>query len=243
MVCNVFTTSEGAIHMHARQNFYSIKGANHALCALLKILFVLFSPPVAQIAFLVKLCALVVKTVRHFVTNHHTYSSIIDGIIAICCEERRLENTSRETNLVGCGIIISVDSLRRHSPFIAIHGFIDLALHFVVVGKGSSALQIFIERKRLVDVKSIITAPFVGITDFDIETIEFVLRLSLCGSSHPLLFLDAFAKCHLKVLHQLKHTLFRLFGEIAFHIHFADCHAQHTFHSAHCTFPSRTVLF
>ena len=145
MVCNVFTTSEGAIHMHARQNFYSIKGANHALCALLKVLFVLFSPPVAQITFLVKLCALVVKTVRHFVTNHHTDSSIIDSIIAISSEERRLENASRETNLVGCGIIISVDSLRCHSPFIAIHGFIHLALHFVVVGKGSSALQIFIE--------------------------------------------------------------------------------------------------
>ena len=103
-------------------------------------------------------------------------------------------------------------------------------------------MEVLIERERLINVQAIITAPFIGITDFDVETIEFFVSLCLCGCAHPGLLINTLTESHLKVLHKMKHTLLGRFREIAFHIHLSHSHAQNAFHCANGTLPTRTIL-
>ena len=56
----------------------------------LEVLLVSLSPPVVHIASSVKLATLIVKAVRHLMTDDHTDSTIVDSVISVDVKEWRL---------------------------------------------------------------------------------------------------------------------------------------------------------
>ena len=54
-------------------------------------------------------------------TDNHTDSTIVEGIVCLWVEEWILEYSGRETNLVGRRVVVSIHRLRCHVPLVAIH--------------------------------------------------------------------------------------------------------------------------
>ena len=90
---------------------------------------------------LVELTSLVVESVSHLMSDNHTDSTVVYGIIRIEIEERRLENACGEADLVCCGIVVCIDSLRTHVPAGAVDGL-------TVVGK----IIFLIEEDSILDI-------------------------------------------------------------------------------------------
>ena len=61
----------------------------------------------------------------HFMSNHRADAAVIDCVVSIGVEERRLQNSGRENDLVHLRIVIRVHSRRSHSPFRPIDRFAD----------------------------------------------------------------------------------------------------------------------
>ena len=228
--------------MQAGQDFNSIEEANHAFGTCLKIGLILRRPPVAKIPFFVKLAALVVEAMRHFVADYDTDSTIVGGIVGSGIEERRLQDAGGEANFVGCGVVVGVNGLRSHVPFVAIDGLVDAARDFVGVIELGGATQILKEGEFFVNFQSVVVAPLIGITDLDAKSVELLVGLLFCGGTHPSLLINALTKGFLQVAHELKHALLGAFGKIALNIHFADGHSHHVCHCTYGTLPTRTVL-
>ena len=89
---------------------------NQDIGTLRKTLSVILSPPVLQVTILIVITALVIKSVRHLVSNHHANSAVVNSVVGLRIEERRLQDSCREADLVCRGVIISVNRLRRHQP-------------------------------------------------------------------------------------------------------------------------------
>ena len=56
-------------------------------------------------------------------TNHHTNGTIVEGVVCVHIKEWILQNTCREADLVGGRIIVCVDGLWSHEPFVFIYWF------------------------------------------------------------------------------------------------------------------------
>ena len=62
---------------------------------------------------------------RHLVADYAADTAVVNSLVYVRVEERRLEDGCREADLVGGRIVISVDSLRSHVPF----GLVDRLVH------------------------------------------------------------------------------------------------------------------
>jgi hypothetical protein len=71
-------------------------------------LVIFFGPPVFDITFLIVLRALIVKGMRHFMTNDHADTAVVDGVICRKIKVRILQDTRGENHLV-----LMVDYNRR----------------------------------------------------------------------------------------------------------------------------------
>ena len=70
-------------------------------------------------------------------SDHRADAAVIDCVVGIGVEERRLQNSSRENNLIHVRVVIGIHRRRCHSPFGAIHwlaDFLELAINFKVLG-------------------------------------------------------------------------------------------------------------
>ena len=105
------------------QNLNRAELVRKNLCLRLELGVIISCPPPGHVTLAVKQTTLVVETMGHLVTDHDTDATIVDSVVSIRVEERRLENSGREADLVGAWIVISVDSLRRHSPLGPVGGF------------------------------------------------------------------------------------------------------------------------
>ena len=100
MVSQVFAQCQFTVSLQARQYFNLVEEIHHHLCAFLETVGITRSPPVGQVSVFVELTALVVESMRHFVTDYYTDGTIVGGIVSFHVEERRLKNSSRETDFV-----------------------------------------------------------------------------------------------------------------------------------------------
>ena len=151
MVGNIFTAGEGAVAVQAGQYLNAVEETNHALGARLEVGLILRRPPVAKIAFLVKLAALVVETVCHFVADHDTDRAVVGGIVGYGIEERRLQDAGGEADFVRRGVVVGINGLRSHVPLVAIDGFVDAAGDFIGMIKLGGATQILKEGEFFVN--------------------------------------------------------------------------------------------
>ena len=129
----------------------------------------------------------------HLVANNNADGSIVECLVSLGVEERILQYSCWETDFVGCRIVVSVDSLWGHEPLVFINVFAGLVLNLIVVLELSACLNIFEERFRRVDGQCRIVFPFVWITDFKVELIEFLMGVGFRLCAHPVLSINALA--------------------------------------------------
>src|SRR5699024_8152304 len=118
VVGNILTQCHASVGIYARSNLDAIEEVHHHLSTLVQVLGIFSSPPVFQVTVLVVLATLVVESVSHLMTDYHTDGTIVEGIIRIHIEERILQDTGGETDFVRSRVIVSVDGLRSHQPFV-----------------------------------------------------------------------------------------------------------------------------
>src|ERR1700732_2841349 len=81
-VRDAFTFHQFAVFVQTRFYLESVKLFRHAISAFLEVLQGVHCPPVFQIALGVELSSLIVKTMRHLVTDYGSHSSVIHRIVA-----------------------------------------------------------------------------------------------------------------------------------------------------------------
>ena len=243
MVCDVLAQRQFSVAVQSGEYFKIVEEVFHDLRSLFETLGVCFGPPVAQVAVFVELRALVIEAVGHFVADDHPDGSIVAGVVGIRLEERRLQDAGGETNLVGGGIVVGIDGLRCHQPFVSIDAFVHSLFNVVVTHEAACSEEVFIETEFVVDVQFGIVHPGVGIANFDAEGVEFFVCFLFGFRAHPFLCVDSFAECVLEVADEFRHALFGSFGEVFFHIDFSNRHAKGVVDDVDASFPSRFVLF
>ena len=88
---------------------------------------VVLGPPVAQPALAVAGGALVVEAVADLVADHRADRAVVDGVVGVGVEERRLQDGCGEDDLVAQRVVVGVDRLRRHQPLVLAHRAAELA--------------------------------------------------------------------------------------------------------------------
>jgi hypothetical protein len=100
----------------------------------LECLPVILRPPVAQFASAVELRPLVIEPVADLVADHRSDTPVVDRVIGVGCEERRLQDRRREDDLVQHRMVVGVDRLGSHQPLVVVHGLAHLVQVAVDVG-------------------------------------------------------------------------------------------------------------
>ena len=96
-----------------------------------------------------------------------------------------------QADLVGSWVIISIDSLRSHSPLCLIYRLVHLAGDFILCKELRDICHILVERKTVIYLQSAIVLPLVRIADLDDEVLQLILSLCLGSSTHPCSLVDA----------------------------------------------------
>ena len=120
--------------------------------------------------------------------DHSYNSAIVDGIICIGVKERRLQNCCREHDLVVSRVVVSIDRLGRHVPFLFVHRFSCLREHVVMLPK-CNINAVFDQFVRL-DVDARIILPCIRITDLPCKGSQFLFGFLLGCRAHPAEFID-----------------------------------------------------
>ena len=174
--------------------------------------------------------------------NHHTDGTIVESLVSLRIEERILQYSCRETNLVGSRVIVCVHGLRSHVPLIAVHRFASLLLDVHLRLPHLRSLNILIVALRRVYGQLRVILPLVGIANLHIECRQFLMCVRLCRVAHPCLSIYALSQCHLQVVHQLLHDLLRRCREVALTVHLTQRLAHGTLYLIRRTLPQRIVL-
>ena len=129
MVGEVLAQCQPAVGLEVGQHVDLVEELDTHVGTLLKLGRIGGCPPVGHVAVLVVVTALVVKTMGHLMTNHHTDGSVVEGIVGLGIEIRRLQDAGGETDFVGGGVIVGIDGLRIHEPLVAVDGFASLVFN------------------------------------------------------------------------------------------------------------------
>ena len=198
-------------------------------------------PPVAQYAPGIELAALVVEAVADFVADHGADSTVIDRVVGLHVEERRLQDRGRENDLVGEWIVVSIDGLRRHDPFGLVDGPIDLG-EFAPDIDHARIHDVADEVVRL-ECKTGIFLPFVRIGDLHGEIADLFQRSLACVRAHPVEFADADLEGLQQVADQLVHAAFCFRRKMTAHVLLAEQVADRVLHFDQRALPARLELW
>ena len=240
MVGHILAKCQLAVGEEARQHLDLIEEVAHHVGAFLEVLGIVGGPPLAQIAVLVELGALVVESVGHLMTDDHSDGTIVEGVVGLHIEERRLQNTCGEADLVGGRVVVGVHRLGSHIPDRIVHGLVQLLIDHIVDAPDGGSLDVLPVVAADLEVR--VVAPLVGISDLDDEGIELLMCHCLRGVRHPLLSIDALSEGHLQVAHQLRHAFLGGSGEVLLDIQLTYSLAECSFCGTDGTLPARTVF-
>ena len=206
-----------------------IKPVNKDLCAGVIVLLIFFCPPVLHIAIFIKLAALIIKTVAHLVANYGANSSIVSCIINLWVEEWRLKNSCREVDTVRSWVIISIDSLWCHVPFLLVNRLTPALCNTIFMCCFLHTLYVFEECLCIINNENAINIlPLVRISNLDIEGIQFLQRLSFGCRGHPCVLFNALSKSLLQVLYEFNHTMFAALWEVFLYVELTNSLAHDT---------------
>ena len=148
-------------------------------------------PPVAQVALLVELAALIVEAVRQFVADHGAGAAVVDGGVAAGLIERRLQNAGGEVDGVAIGAVVRVDRRRRHAPLAAIDRLADLVERPLALER-RRPLPVA-ERVVPHDAHGGVIAPLVRIADAIDDGVQLGMGGALRFRAHPRRLVDVLA--------------------------------------------------
>ena len=226
--------------MQAGKHLDAVMESTHHLYALFKALGVFGLPPCLQVAVLVILRALVVKSMSHLVADDHADSTIVERIIGCHIEEGRLQDACREAYLIGCGVVVSVHCLGSHKPLLLIHRLVEM-LGYLVLETPCLACENVL-KVAVTNLQRTVVGPLIGITHLHIEGIQLLTRHFLGLGSHPILHIDALAQSLLQIGHQLLHTLLGCRREVLGHIELSKSFTQEAIDARYSTLPAGTIL-
>ena len=199
MIGNIFTQSQLTVSMHTRSYFNTVKEVHHYLGTFLELFSILFRPPLFQVSVFVILTSLIVESMCHLMPDNDSDSTVIHCIIGVHIEKWRLQDSCGEADLIGSRIVISINSLRCHQPFILIYRLTGFGNHFIVIPL-TGTLDIRPIR-IILNLQSRIIFPLVRITDLYMKSIQFLQCFHLSRFAHPFQRLDTFAQRSLQILH------------------------------------------
>src|SRR5690554_305743 len=100
MVGNILTQCKCSISMHSVKYHNIIEEIYQHLCSFIKSGSILRCPPVGKITIFIKLPALIIKAMCHFMSNNNTNSTIVYSIITIHIEKWGLQYSRGEAYLI-----------------------------------------------------------------------------------------------------------------------------------------------
>src|SRR5262245_53912980 len=112
--------------MESSLDLIAIELFDNALGPLLKVLQIVRRPPVFQISLCVKFSSLIVEAMGHLVSDNCAHSAVVNCVVSIRKEERRLEYACRKDYLVRKRIVICVHSRRCYAPLSQVGRLADL---------------------------------------------------------------------------------------------------------------------
>ena len=189
VVGDVLAERERTVGMYAGCHLDLIESLFHHFRAGIESRFVFGRPPVNHVAVLVELATLVIEAVRHLMSDHDTNRTVVERIVGTHVEERILQNTGGETDLVARGVIVRVHRLRRHVPFLLIYRLAEVT-QTVVLFELSRPLQVGIIRIFGIDIELAVVPPFVRIADLDGHGVQFLQGFVFGLTTHPCQVLD-----------------------------------------------------
>ena len=197
-------------------------------------------PPVDVVAGAVELAAAVVEAVPGLVPDHRADAAVVDRVVAVGVEERRLQDRGREVDRVGAGAVVRVHRLRGHVPFVAIGGLADLVeVVAVVEAVGRAHVAEVVGRRHR---EAVPAAPLVRVTDLGQERLPFPERLGLGFVAHPVEVLDPRLERVAHVVDQLLRARLGLRREIVLHVQLAERFAHAAVDRVEHALPARALL-
>ena len=242
MVGKVLAEGETAVGIQIRQHLDVTEEISIHISTLVETFCIFSCPPVLQITASIILTTLIIESVSHLMTDYYADSTIVECSISLRIEERILENTSWEADLIGSRIVVSVHGLRSHEPLIPIYWLSCLLCNLLIVGKLAASHYVLIIALRWVDAELAEISPLVRITNLYIELVEFVVGSFLCSIAHPGLSIDTLTEADLKILHECLHHLLRAFWEIALTVDATERLAQLSLNLNSSALPKRIIL-
>ena len=201
---------------------------------------VLVGPPVDHRPGAVVLRALVVEAVADLVADDGADRAVVDRVVGVGMEERRLEDGGREHDLVHRGVVVRVDRLRGHVPLVAVDGGADLG-QLAVHGDGERAAGVA-EQVGGVGLQRGVVLELLGVADLRGERGELLQRPLLGGVAHPRQRADALAVGRDEVVDELAHALLGGGRELGADVDLADRLAHRALDEPDAALPARTQL-
>ena len=146
-------------------------------------------PPVDEMAVAVVLGALIVEAVADLVADHRADTPVVGGVVGVGVEERWLQDRRREDDLVHPRVVVGVDRLRCHEPFVTVHRTAEFGRLAVETDFGSAnhvAVQIISGNDECG-----VIAPAFGVADLGGEFVQLRQRSLPGRGGHPLQVGDA----------------------------------------------------
>ena len=186
-VSDILRNAQRTVYLDAVY-FHGIIVVNDLLGQFPETLFILGSPPIPQVSLFIILGTACVKCMCDFVADDGSDTSQIGHRLCLRVIKRRLEYSGRKHDFIVSGVIIGIDCLGRHAPFIPVHRVVS-GLKGVVLG----CLQDFHD---IVDVDTalvrgfqyqaqFVLGPFIGITNLDSNGFQLFPCLLTGGFCHP----------------------------------------------------------
>src|SRR3954451_7069139 len=99
-IADVFTDGQRAVHLVALYRFILVVLFDEGFCPFFELLSILFGPPAFERAVAVVFRTLVVETMTNLMTDDGTDGAVVDRIVGLHVEERRLQNRGGKNDFV-----------------------------------------------------------------------------------------------------------------------------------------------
>src|SRR5665213_4447534 len=172
-------------------------------------------PPITQLSFSIQRAALVVKSVREFVSDNDADHAVVDRIVRRGVEIGRLQDRGVKDD-VSKDSVVGINRLRCQAPVGSIHRA-GAAIDVEIPIRGSGTPHIT-DQVIAPDLNSRIVARVIRITDLDGVGIEFFKRFDPGFRTHPLHSLQPAAKGRSYICYQLLNLGFRFRRKLMFDI-------------------------
>src|SRR5580704_13513596 len=163
IVGGVLAQRQLAVYLHVIDRDEVAVLLHFAVRFLVKVFAILGGPPVREVAVTVELAAFVIEAVGEFMSYDAANVAIVRRVRCVTVIQRRLKDASREVDIIGTGVVISVDRRRSNEPLPAIYGLADLCQLAPVleIGGAQRVPESVVPRDNQIGIVS----PVVGIPD------------------------------------------------------------------------------